>query len=95
LALCSVLVFQNDINLVLKNNNVFQLHDIDSDQVLTSLRLRVRVVSCDEEQGCVHDCSTSKHSGHEGIVTGTIDKRDVSYKHEVRGATLIRALDFI
>jgi hypothetical protein len=74
---------------------MFKLHDIDSNQMFTSLGLRVSVISCDKKQCCVHNSSTSKHSCHEGIVTGTIDKGDVSHEDEIRGATLVGALNLV
>jgi hypothetical protein len=42
-----VLIFDNDINFVLEHNDVFKLHDIDSDQMLAGLRLGVGLVTRD------------------------------------------------
>lgn len=79
----------------MQHNDVFKLHDVDGDQVLTSLGLRVRVISCDKEQSCVHDSSASKHRCHQGIVAGAINKRDVSHKDKVRRAAIIGAHDLV
>lgn len=57
---------------------MFELHNVDCDQVFAGLRLRIGVVGCDEEQSCVHDSSAGKHSRHEGIVTRAINEGDVS-----------------
>jgi hypothetical protein len=56
---------------------VSKLHDFDGSQVFGSLGLRARFVASDEQQGGVHDGGTVEHSGHENVVSGTIDKRDM------------------
>lgn len=73
-----LLVFNYDVHLVLDDQDVFQLHNVDSNQMLFGLWLGKGLVSRDQQQSCVHDCSTSKHGGHEGVVTGAVDKGDVS-----------------
>ena len=74
---------------------MLKLHDLDGDQVLTGLRLRVLLVASDEEKSSIHHSRTSQHGGHEGIVTGAVHEGDVSLQHELSGAALIRALDNI
>jgi len=74
---------------------VLQLHDINCDQVLTGLRLRVGLITSDEQQGSVHHCCTCQHGGHEGIVTGAIDERHMAHKHQVVIAALNGTLDYI
>jgi len=71
-------ILDDQINLVLKDNNMLETHDINSNQMLSSLRLWVWLISSDEQECSVHDGRTCKHSSHEGIVTWAIDKRDVS-----------------
>jgi len=69
---------------------MFQAHDINSNQMFSSLRLGVWLVSGNEQECSVHDSRTSKHGSHEGIVTWAIDKRDVSrqYKRSVTICTV-------
>jgi len=57
---------------------MFKAHDVDSDQMLTSLRLGVGLISSDKQQRSVHDSRTCKHGSHEGIVTWAIDEGDMS-----------------
>lgn len=40
--------------------------------------MRTGFVSGDEKESSVHDGCTGQHGGHENVVTGTIDKGDVS-----------------
>jgi hypothetical protein len=57
-------VFDNQIDLVLQHDDVLEVHDIDSDQMLTGLRLRVWLITSYEQQSSVHDRSTCQHSCH-------------------------------
>ena len=83
------LVLDHEINLVLQDNDlVSELHDIDSDQVLTSLWLWIGLITCYEKEGSVHDSCTCKHRCHEGIVTWAIDEGDVSLQDELCAAEL-------
>jgi hypothetical protein len=75
-----MLILDNNINFVLHNDDVLELHDIDSDEMFTSLRLRERLVTSNKKESSIHNSSTSKHSSHESIVTGAIDERDMSHK---------------
>ena len=59
--------------------------------MLFGLWLGEGLVSRDQQQSCVHDCSTSKHSGHERVVTGAIDKGDVSGEDKFFRAVFVRA----
>lgn len=65
---------------------MLEVHDIDSDEMLTCLRLRVGLISCNEQEGGIHDSRTSQHGRHEGIVTWTVDKRDMPRQHKWRVA---------
>lgn len=57
---------------------MLELHDLDSGEMLGSLGLRTGLVGGDEEESGVHDGSTVEHGGHENVVTGAIDKGDVT-----------------
>lgn len=43
-----MLVFDHDVDFVLKHDDVFKLHYINSNQMLTGLRLGVRLVTSDQ-----------------------------------------------
>lgn len=51
-------VLPHQIDLVLQNNNVVELHDLDSGQMLGGLGLGAGFVSGNQEQGSVHDSGT-------------------------------------
>ena len=65
---------------------MFEAHDVNGDQMLSSLRLRIGLVTGHKEQGCVHDGRTSEHGRHEGIMTWAIDKGDVPIEDKGRVA---------
>lgn len=62
----------------LEDENVLELHDLDSGEMLGSLGLRTGLVGGDKKEGGVHDRSTVEHGGHENVVTRAIDKGDVA-----------------
>lgn len=64
----------HEINLVLENDDLVQLHNFDSCQVLRGLGLRARFVSGDKEKGGVHDGCTRQHGTHQNIVTRAVDE---------------------
>lgn len=72
------LLFADQVDLVLEDEDVLELHDLDRGEVLGRLRLRARLVRGDEEQRGVHHGGTVQHGGHQNVVTRAIDKRDVS-----------------
>lgn len=57
------------------------------------LRLRARLISSDQKKSGVHDCSSSKHGGHEDIVTWTVHEGHVSHQEQLRVA--VQALGFV
>src|SRR5690554_2468879 len=59
----------DQINFVLKNDDVFQFHNLDGGQMFARLRLRARFVGGDQQQSSVHDRSTVQHCGHKNIVS--------------------------
>lgn len=64
----------NEIDLVLEDEDVLELHDLDGGQMLRRLRLRARLVSGDEQQGGVHHRGSVQHGGHQNIVTGAVGR---------------------
>ena len=82
------LVFDDQVNFVLQHNDVLQVHNIHGDQVLSCLRLGVRLVTGYQQQGSVHDGGSSQHGGHEGVVTWAIDEGDVASEDKRRVALL-------
>ena len=89
-------------HLVLENDNVLQLHNLHSRQVLGGLHpqysttlsylgLRAGLITSNKEESSIHDCGTVEHGGHQDIVTGTIDEGNVTLKTKSTSATLTRA----
>jgi hypothetical protein len=74
LLLGNTLFLHNQVYLVLNDNYVLELHDLDSGEMLTGLRLRARLVSCDQKKSRIHDCRTCKHSSHKHIMTWAINE---------------------
>jgi len=90
-----VLIFDYDIDFVLEHNDMFELHDIDCNQMLARLRLGVGLVTSDQEKRCIHDCSASKHSCHEGIVAGAVNETNMAGEYHFRLASLVRTFHII
>jgi len=78
-----VRILNNDVNFVLKDNNLVQIHDLDCCQMLRSLRLRARLIASNKKKCRVHDCCSCEHSSHKDIVTWAIHERDVAHKEEL------------
>lgn len=51
-------LFPHKIDLVLENDDLVELHDLNSSQMLGGLGLRARFVTGDKEKGGVHDSSS-------------------------------------
>ena len=68
------LLLLDQINLVLENNDVLELHDFDSCQVFARLRLGTCFVAGNEEESGIHNRGTVKHCSHQDVVTGTINE---------------------
>jgi len=68
----------DQVDLVLENQNVLQLHDFDGSQVLGGLWLRARLVAGDQQQRGVHDRGAVEHGGHQDVVAGAVDERHVT-----------------
>eukprot|EP00732_Lithocolla_globosa_P004645 Lithocolla_globosa_v1_NODE_4389_length_1447_cov_46.732759.p2 type:complete len:233 gc:universal NODE_4389_length_1447_cov_46.732759:364-1062(+) len=66
--------FAHQIDLVLEDQNVFELHDLNGSQVLRGLGLRAGLVSCNQKQCSVHDGGTVQHGGHQDIVARAVHK---------------------
>lgn len=78
------LCFLDQIHLVLQNDDVLQLHDFNSSQVLRGLRLGTSFVSGDEEKSRVHDGGAVQHGGHQDIVSGTVNEGDMTDEFHAR-----------
>jgi len=57
---------------------MLELHDLHGRQVFRRLRLRARLVRGNEEKRGVHDRGAVQHGGHENVMPGTVDERDVA-----------------
>ena len=95
------LILDHQVNLVLQHNDVLKSHDVHSDQMLSSLRLRVRLIAGDEQKSGVHDRSARQHCRHEGVVPRAVNEGDVAGQNErrvtqgaIRGVGLVRAERF-
>lgn len=64
----------HQVDLVLKDDDVVEFHDLDGGQVFGRLRLRAGFVPCDEEECGVHDRCAGQHGAHEDIVAGAVDE---------------------
>ena len=73
----------DQIDLVLQDEQVLQLHDLHRSQVLGGLRLRARLVRGNEQQRCVHDSGAVQHGGHEDVVPRAVDEGHVTDADEL------------
>jgi len=76
-------VVDDNVYLVLKDNDLVKVHDLNSGQMLTGLRLGAWLVASDEQKGRVHDSCSGEHSSHEDIVTWAIDEGDMTHEEEL------------
>lgn len=65
--LCGRLLDQ--IDLVLQDDDVLQLHNLNSGQMFTGLGLRAGFVGGNQQQSGVHDSGTVQHGSHKNIVS--------------------------
>ena len=84
------LLLLDQIDLVLEDDDVLELHDFNCSQMFARLWLRAGFVTSNEEKSCVHDSSTVKHRSHENVVSRTIDERDMA--NELHAGVTARAL---
>jgi hypothetical protein len=84
-------VFPHQVDLVLEDDDVVQLHDFDGGKMFTRLRLGAGFVSGDQKQRSVHDGGTRQHSAHENVVTGAVDERDVALQPVLSSTALALA----
>ncbi len=85
----------DEIDLVLEDDDVLELHDLDGSQVLRGLRLRAGLIAGDEEESGVHDGGTVQHGGHEDVVAGAVDEGDVPHKAHHALAVGVVALEHV
>lgn len=71
-------VFPHQVDLVLQDDDVVELHDLDGGQVLAGLGLGARLVAGNQQQGGVHDGGARQHRAHENVVAGAVDEGDVA-----------------
>lgn len=64
----------HQVDLVLENDDVVQLHNLNGGQMFRGLGLRAGFVSGNEEEGGVHDGGARQHGAHENIVTRAVDE---------------------
>lgn len=64
----------HEVDLVLENDDVVQLHDLNGGQMLRGLGLRAGFVSGNKEEGGVHDSGARQHGAHENVVTRAVDE---------------------
>jgi hypothetical protein len=77
----------DEIDLVLQDDDVLQLHDLHGGEMLGCLRLRTRLVPCDQKERSVHDGGTVQHGGHENVVAWTVDEGHMSHELVAAAAT--------
>lgn len=88
----ALLVFEglsllDQVHLILQDDEVLELHDLHSRQVLRCLRLWTRFVRRDEKKRGVHDRRAVQHGSHQNVVPGAVDERDVADElHSVSAA---------
>ena len=70
--------FLDQVDLILKNDDILEFHDLYSGQMFGGLGLRTGFVTSDEEECSVHDCSSVKHCSHENVVSRTVNKGDMA-----------------
>lgn len=71
---CGCGLLAHEIDLVLEDDDVLELHDLNGCKMLGGLRLRASFVAGNKKKGSVHDGGTGQHSAHQNIVTGAIDE---------------------
>ena len=71
--------FPDEIDLVLQDQDIPQLHDLNGGQMFRRLGLGTRFVSGYEQKSGVHDGGTRQHGSHENVVSGTVDEGDVPF----------------
>lgn len=80
------LLLLDQIDLILQNNNILELHDLDRGEVLARLRLRARLVARDEQQRGVHHRRAVQHRRHQDVVPRAVHERDVAHELHARAA---------
>lgn len=71
-------LLSHQIDLVLEDNDLVELHDLNGGQMLRGLGLGAGFVASNKEEGGIHDGGARQHSAHENIVTGAINEGDVT-----------------
>lgn len=71
---------KDNIDFILYDEDIFEFHDLDGSEMLLGLGLGTGHISCNQEDGAVHDSGSRKHCAHENVVPWAIDEGDVSDK---------------
>lgn len=77
-------IFLDEINFILKDDNMLQTHDLNSSQVLRSLWLGTTFIGSNKEKRSIHDSCSIKHSSHENIMTLHKGKSDMMMYSEAQ-----------
>ena len=75
------------IQLVLEDDQVLELHDLHGRKVLARLGLRAGLVAGDQKESRIHDGGAVKHGRHEDVVSGTVDEGHVAKQGHGAAAT--------
>lgn len=89
--LCLLGVLENDVDLVLENYHMVQLHYLESHQVLDCLGLRAIGVGCDQQQGSIHHSCSCKHGRKEDLVAWAVAEGNVALQFQSRAASFVVA----
>jgi hypothetical protein len=68
----------DQVDLILEDDEMLELHYLYCRQVLRRLGLWARLVRGDEKKRGVHDRGAVQHGSHENVVSGAVDERDVA-----------------
>ena len=86
------LLLLDQVDLVLQNDQVLQLHDLHGSEVLARLRLRAGLVSGDQQESRVHHSRSVQHRRHQHVVARTVHERHVAHQSHRASATRALAL---
>jgi hypothetical protein len=90
-----LLIANDNVDFVLQDYDLIEVHNLDSGKMFTCLILRTRLISSNKKKSAIHDSSTSKHSCHKHIMTRAIDKGNMSPQKELTATVLAFCLVFL
>jgi hypothetical protein len=62
----------DQVNLVLEDDDVLELHDLNGGEMFRGLRLGACLVARNKKKRSVHDRRAVQHRSHENVVAGTV-----------------------